>query len=164
MLCSDRSLKHTVENENKTSPLQQFKIPSKLFFSSLTFAFVFVLFGWFWLFTEILFNWYLPYFSLLKSEFGWANPSCLVVKFGVFHFSGPGLAPGHWPKPLICQWTLCGDGSHRRRGRLATDVSPGWIFLRKKICESFLEECQESISMFQNQMDEDAIAKVIFVW
>ena len=55
------------------------------------------------------------------------SPGGVVVKFGVLHFGGQ-----HGCIPLICQWPCCGSGSHTKRGRLAADVSSGWIFLRGK--------------------------------
>ena len=62
----------------------------------------------------------------------WASPSGLVVKFGVFHFGGPGSVPECGPTPLIHQWPCCGDGSPTKRGRWAADVSSGQIFFSDK--------------------------------
>ena len=50
------------------------------------------------------------------------------LKFGVLHFGGPGLVPGHGTIPLVCQWPRCGRSSHKKTkkgGRVATDVNSG---------------------------------------
>ena len=69
----------------------------------------------------------------LKIITGWASPSGLVVKLGTLRFSGPGSVPGHGTTTLICQWPCCGGSSHTKRERLAIEVSPGQIFLSRKI-------------------------------
>ena len=61
-----------------------------------------------------------------------ASPSGLVVKFGTFYLSNPGLVPRRGPTPLICQWPCYGVGSRTKRGRLTADVSPDQIFLSKR--------------------------------
>ena len=60
----------------------------------------------------------------MKNTF-WASSSGLVVNFGVLHFGGQGLVPGHRPIPLLCQWPCRGGSTHTKKGkigRLATDV------------------------------------------
>ena len=67
-----------------------------------------------------------------------------MLQFGVLHFGSPGLVPGRGLTPFVCHWPCCGGSSHTKRGRLATDVSSGQIFLSKKKKEE--EEEEEEIS------------------
>ena len=76
------------------------------------------------------------------------QPRGLVVKFWVLHFSSLRLVPKHGPAPLIIgcavvathiqtrgrlAWMLAQDeSSPAKRGRLATDVTTGQIFLSQK--------------------------------
>ena len=74
------------------------------------------------------------------------RPHGLVVKFSMLCLSGPGLVPGYGPMPLVShavaathiqntedghRYWLSANLPQAKRGRLATDVSSGRIFLRK---------------------------------
>ena len=84
---------------------------------------------------------------LYKMDVIRGQPCGLTVKFGVLCFSGLGSAPRHRPTPLIrgrvcgthiqnrgrlAQILAQGESSQAKRGRLATNVSSGWISLSKK--------------------------------
>ena len=58
-----------------------------------------------------------------------------MVKFGAHHFSSPSLASRHGPIPLISHAVVATHIQKKKkitRGRLATDVTSGQIFLSKK--------------------------------
>ena len=58
-------------------------------------------------------------------------PHVLIVKFGTLHFCGLGSVPGCGLTPLVRSHTVA--ATHiQNRGRLATGVSSGWIFLWEK--------------------------------
>ena len=61
-----------------------------------------------------------------------ARPGSLAVNFSALCFSSPGFVSWCGSTPLVCQWSCSGGVPHTKRGRLAVDVSSGWIFLSKK--------------------------------
>ena len=58
-----------------------------------------------------------------------ASPGGLVVMFGALCFSSPGSVPGHGPTPLTLSGHAVTVAHVQNRGRLATDVNSGGIFL-----------------------------------
>ena len=67
---------------------------------------------------------------MIKNTKHWASPGGLVVKFSMLHFGCPGSFLRHGPTPLISGHALM--AAHvQNKGRLATDVSSGQIFLSK---------------------------------
>ena len=65
----------------------------------------------------------------MKDPGGW--PYSLVVKFGVFHFSGSDLVSRHGPTPLLSSHAVAETHMQNRR-RLAQMLAPGESSSSKK--------------------------------
>ena len=75
---------------------------------------------------------------ILKIPFNWGWPSCQEDKFGMFHFGGPCLVPGHGPTPLISVHAVV--MTHiQNRGRLAQMLAQGKSSSERKKYPSITE-------------------------
>ena len=82
-------------------------------------------------------SWDIPWGCL---KWGWpsvikwesASPCGVLVKFSVLCFSGLDSVPRCRPMPLVSGHAVVVGHTQKNRGRLATDVSSGPVFLTKK--------------------------------